>query len=166
MVDSPYCLRYVAFGGFSLFSKLIKFFTRSRYSHIAIQLSDQLLIEAWKKGRVAYWDYSTFSNHTHNTPYAVYSLPVTETIYNKAIDFYTYLADRKVLYNYLGVLGFVIPVFTSNGGYFCSEGCWEGLVFADRDTFGKIPGWKVSPDIFINLITVRGATIVEEGYTP
>lgn len=166
MVDSPYYLRYVAFEGLSLFSKLVKFFTRSKYSHIAVQLSDQLLIEAWKKGGVICWDYSTFSRHTPGTPYVVYALPVTETVYNKAVDFYTYLADRRMPYNYLGVLGFVLPIFTSNGGYFCSEGCWEGLVFADRCMFGGVPGWKVSPDMFVNLITVRGATIIESGYTP
>jgi len=155
-------LEFVGFKGVSLFSKFVKFFTRGDYSHIAVLLSDGELIEVWKRSSGVYWDYSTLQNHTKGTPYEVYSLPVSSEVAEKALSFYRYLALRRIPYNYLGVIGFVIPVFTSNGGYFCSEGCWEGLAFASPD-FRDIEGWRVSPTTFIKLIRLRGAELVHTG---
>lgn len=42
-------LKFVAFKGVSKSSKIIKFFTWSEYSHIAVLLQDNTLIEAWGK---------------------------------------------------------------------------------------------------------------------
>jgi hypothetical protein len=80
------------------------------------------------------------------------------------MHFYRYLADRKFPYNYLGVIGFVLPFFTSNGGFFCSEGCWEGLVFAGIAP-ADIPGWKVPPDRFEDQIRLLGASLVQVNKT-
>lgn len=160
-----YEIKFIAFKGLSTFSKLVKFFTRGEYSHIAVLRDDNSLIEVWKRPnkKLAYWGFSTLRNHTKNTPYEIYCLPVKETVYEKALLFYEYLAYRNVVYNYLGVIGFIIPFFTSNGGYFCSEGCWEGLVFADRETFGCIKGWSVSPTHFVNIIQTHGAQLMYQG---
>jgi len=155
-------LEFVCFKGISIFSKLVKFFTRGEYSHVAVLLSKGDLIEVWKQRGGVYWDFSTLQSHTKGTPYEVYSLPVEDDVANNALAFYRYLALRRVPYNYLGVIGFVIPVFTSNGGYFCSEGCWEGLAFASSN-FRDIEGWRVSPTTFVQLIKLRGAELVYAG---
>ena len=154
-------LHFVLFEGISFLSKGIRFFTRSNYSHAAVWDKEKdRLIEAWGSVPHVHWRYSEFSAHTPGTPYEIWELKVKEEQYEKAIHFYRWLADRQFPYNYLGVIGFVLPFFTSNGGFFCSEGCWEGLVFAGIAP-KDIPGWKVSPDRFKEQIELLGATLLE-----
>jgi len=158
-------LRFVLFRGISLLSKSIRFFTRSNYSHAAIlDKEKQKLIESWSSIPHVHWRYSDFSAHTPGTPYEIWELPVEDEQYERAMHFYRWLADRKFPYNYLGVIGFVLPFFTSSGGFFCSEGCWEGLVFAEIAP-KDIPGWKVSPDRFKEQIELLGAKLVRKGVT-
>ena len=116
------------FDGLSFLSKGIKLWTRSKDSHSAVlDYEKGCLIEVWGGLLHVYWRYSDFSAHTPGTPYEVWELQVKDEQYEKAMSFYRWLADRKFPYNYLGVIGFVLPIFISNRGFFCSEGCWEGL---------------------------------------
>ena len=45
-------MKILAYQGKSLISKAIRFQTRSKYSHIAVELNDGSVIEAWHKGGV------------------------------------------------------------------------------------------------------------------
>ena len=158
-------LKFVNFDGLSFLSKSIKLWTRSKDSHTAVvDYEKGCLIEAWGSLLHVHWRYSDFSAHTPGTPYEVWELQVEDEQYERAMNFYRWLADRKFPYNYLGVIGFVFPFFTSNGGFFCSEGCWEGLVFAGVAP-KNIPGWKVSPDRFKEQIELLGAHLVKKGKT-
>ncbi len=152
-------LKFVAFKGVSKLSNIIKFFTRSEYSHIAVLLQDNTLIEAWGKIPDVKWMYSSFKAHTVGTPFDVYGIELARKEEELAIRFYKFLAETNVRYNWLGVVGFVLPFFTSSGGYFCSEGCWEGLRFASRE-FWHTEGWKVSPDLFVRLILAHGGELL------
>lgn len=155
-------LEFVLFDGISPLSKAIKFFTRSNFSHAAVHLGSGELIEAWGTLAGVWWDYSFIETHTPGTRYELWGLEVPNKAYDLAVEFYRFLAERKFPYNYLGVIGFVLPFFTSNGGFFCSEGCWEGLVFAGVAP-KDIPGWKVSPDRFRDQLQLLGAEKIGEG---
>lgn len=152
------------FEGLSPLSKLIKFFTRSTFSHVAVFDKEKgCLIEAWgniKHG--VYWQYSSLKKHTEGTPYEIYSIEVNKKQYKEAMRFYRFLADRCFPYNYIGVIGFVLPFFTSNGGFFCSEGCYEGLAFSGFAP-KEVPGWKFSPDGFYNFLLSKNAKLIERG---
>lgn len=155
-------LYYAAFKGHSFYSKVIKFFTRSEYSHIAIVTDIDTLdtIEAYAHGSICntHWRYYNVYKHSPGTPVEIYQLEVEPEQYDLAMRFYHYLAKTQFAYNWLGVIGFVIPVFTSNGGFFCSEGAVEGLRFA-----GVIDeqGWRISPADFVVILRILGATLVK-----
>lgn len=153
----------------------IRFFTRSKYTHTgfihpgSVTVTAPILIEAFpskiapcknKYGQSTTWfsipllkhlikpfdtswKFTSIYDHSESV-----DLVKVEVALPKAILinlFYEYLAVTRRSYNFLGVIGFVIPLFISNGGYFCSEGIWEAFRFVD-DSLRKIPGWKLSPD--------------------
>jgi hypothetical protein len=92
----------------------------------------------------ASWKFTDINDRNgQNVVFAKIELPAPNALVS--IAFYEYLAISRRPYNYLGVIGFVLPIFVSNGGYFCSEGIWEGIRFSDA-RLSSIPGWKLSPD--------------------
>lgn len=130
-LDADYYLDYVQFRGISPLSKLIKFFTRSKYSHTAIMLPDGRLVEAWNHngGPGIYWGHSDFEKHTRGTQYDVFRLPVTKRNRDCSLSYYRGLALNHWPYNYVGVLGFVFhSVRGSRKGLFCSEGAVTPLL--------------------------------------
>mgnify|MGYP001626209872 FL=1 len=147
---------YVAFDSNTFIGKAIKFFTRSTLSHIAI-LTDDKLIEPWGNLFDIHWRFSKFSYHKNSTAY-IYELKLSEEQESLAKRFYTWLAESEMPYNYFGVIGFIIPAFISNGGYFCSEGAWDGLKFAGIKNEAK--GYQVNPEIFVSLIQGLGAKLI------
>ena len=158
-------LYFGLFEGKSIYSKLIKFYTRSSISHVAVLLDIEpgsyKTIEVYPNGSLCktYWNYFSLLDHSPGTVVHIYELPVSQDQYNLAMRFYHYLAQNQTAYNWFGIVGFVIPVFTSNGGYFCSEGAVEGLKFAGIiDT--SIKGWKINPDGFASLLKLIRASLV------
>jgi hypothetical protein len=149
------------FKGRSLFSRLINFWTRSEISHAGIILELEYpykTIEVYPNGSLCrtYWNYFTLLDHSVDTIVEVYKLNVSDQEYDYAMRFYNYLAKNNVPYNWFGVIGFVIPVFTSNGGYFCSEGVVEGLKFGGILS-DEIKGWKINPDMLKKLLITMKA---------
>lgn len=155
------------FEGRSIYSKLIKFWTRSNISHVGIILDLEpgtyRTIEVYPNGSLCrtYWNYFTLYDHNPGTVIHVWELPVSEKQYDYAMKFYHYLAQNKTPYNWFGVIGFVIPVFTSNGGYFCSEGAVEGLKFG-HIIDPEIKGWKINPDDFEQLLRLMNARHIKD----
>lgn len=142
---------------------VIKFFTRSSFAHTAIwDYENDVWIEP--SGKFNHWRFNSeyLATYKPSAYLEVYALNVEKKYYHYAMRFYRYLAEINCPYNWLGVIGFVLPFFTSNGGYFCSEGCWEGLRFA-KYVPSLIPGWKFSPDEFRDFLLTQRADELYSG---
>lgn len=170
MQEKNVYIYFALFNGYSIFSKLIKFFTRSNYSHVAYCYDEDdftKIIEVWSRSYnikdiiQTRWLFNSIHNHSPKTKIEIYRLSVTYEQAVKVKEFFYNLAMNKVGYNWLGVIAFVLPFWKkeTKKGYFCSEGCTEALKYA-----GIIPqsiqSWKYSPDEFLELISALGAEYV------
>jgi len=154
-------LRFVAFEGKSIASKLIKFHTRSsKYSHIAI-LVDGRLIEAWPHGKsMKSWiDYSDFNSHKPGTQYEIWGLSVPTKEYSYCVDAWTQMAEDKVKYDWWGILGFLLKRTKDvESKMFCSEMAIKPLVEIKKLT--SVKPFHISPEMFVCLIQAMGATLL------
>lgn len=153
--------RFVLFKGISWVSRLVRFWTRSEYSHVGYLASlDGRLIEAWNHPSGWCWDFSHFEAHKPGTPYEVWRLPQADGV--KLDQYFGELARRNIPWDLKGVLGFAFKCSDDRGALFCSEGCCEGLKAA-----GLLPGdfesWRITPVLFREILKVLGGEIVEEG---
>jgi len=151
-------IKFYAFKGKSFISRLIKFWTRGPYSHIAVEVDGQL-IEAWKFKDGLHWDYSSLSNHTPGTPYEVWvydGLTPEQERYCK--QFWTFLADIKAGYDFKGILGFVFKkVKDEQSKFFCSEGAiWPITKVKNWD---RVRPYRVDPTRFVEIIQAAGAKL-------
>jgi len=149
-------IRFLAFKGNSFISKLIKFWTRDEYSHIAYLSLDNQIIECWKFDfpLKIYWDFSSLKNHNKNTIIEIWSKEVDG---NKAIlldNFMKSLAYKKVKYDWLGLFGFVIKCSDDKNRLFCSEGCAMGLV--KSNIWPQLKTELIHPGYFVQLLKVSG----------
>jgi hypothetical protein len=149
-------IQFIFFEGKSLLSQLVKFFTRSNFSHVAYLHPDGYLIEAWPENSRnllgAKWRISSFDDHTKGTRYKIVSKETDKSIRVK--ELFEFVSFQRVPYDYLGLISFVIPFRLSiNGHWFCSEGCYEVLRYVGLMPL-EIPGWKMNPDDFYNLLEV------------
>ena len=147
-------VRFVAFKGQSLVSRVIRFVTRSKdYSHIAYLSLNNQLIECWptKNNKYQHWAYSKFENHKKNTSYEIWEFNVGKFQARYIDDEMHKLALCRVKYDWLGCLGFVFKlVKDSKTRMFCSEGCISPIVKVFN--WNKITPSHVSPQDFIELI--------------
>jgi hypothetical protein len=154
MSKSNYFIRVIFFEGKSLFSKIVRFFTRSNFSHVAFLLNDNKdLLEAWIIDKQFKWGKTNITNHTPGTPYVVIDIPVSKKVYDRYLEITEFIDYCKIPYDILGVIAFVIPFkLKINGRWFCSEGVYEVLKYLGilaSDT----PGWKISPDNLYTILT-------------
>ena len=164
---------FILFSGISWTSKLIKFWTRSKRSHaafvnpdvfdmsIASLYKDNALIEAWNRPKEPIWKtrciYSSLRNHKPKTPFTLYKLEVTEKQVNKIYEFQHTCAFLEIPYDWKAIVGFVLPMKLKKDGYlFCSEKECLSLKYAGV-LKTDIPCWKMSPDLFEDLLITKGA---------
>jgi len=164
--------------GLSWTSTLIKFWTRSKRSHaffINPEIFDgtveslykpQSIIEAWTPKGEPLWKtrviYSSLHNHTPGTPFTVYELEVNRTQYQKALDFQHTCAYLGIPYDWKAIVSFVIPFKLKRNGYlFCSEKECLCLKFIGKLS-EDVPCWKMSPDLFEDLLLSLGAKKVAD----
>lgn len=156
------CLRYAAFKGTSLVSRIIRFWTRSEYSHIAYMTADGELIECFNHRPWSIrWGLvdPPFKHHAPGTPCEIWELPVDEAVALRVDEFMHMLAEAEAPYDWLAVLGFVFKwKKEENGKYFCSEGCAAPLC---TELEWTLPPWRISPDTFVALIRASGAVLVD-----
>jgi len=156
--------RWVFFKGISVFSKAIKFWTRSQYSHVAYLLNDTTLIEVWGSDpfRIC-WDFVTppFAKHEPRTPIEIWSLDLPIDEYLVVDKFMRKLALQKAPYDWLGVFGFILKLEKhKRQGYFCSEGCTAALCKAKN--WQTIKPHHISPVSLLNLIEAMGGKKEQE----
>jgi hypothetical protein len=159
-------LYYMAFRHDGPLSRLIRFCTRSDYSHIAIctDVASMTLIEPWAHngGVRQWWDYSDLRAHTPGTRFEIWELPVTPDLHRYAMDFYHLLAVNRRRYDWRGVIGFEVQFIKQHSrGFFCSEGAiWPISHFCKYD---RIKPERVSPADFVGLIQAMGGKCLMTG---
>lgn len=119
-------IKILGYQGVSWVSKIIRWQTRSKYSHIAIMLPDKTTIEAWMvggdrwlKGKVVHRD--NFSiGHTDGTKVTVFDIVDPEFDDIKALEYLFKQVGKP--YDWKSVLRFLTHLPASvNGKLFCSE---------------------------------------------
>jgi len=157
-------LSYIAFYGKTFVSKLIKFWTRSKYSHIAVYTQDEKiageLIEVWPGSKKflkfkMFWDYSFFRRHKKGTKFELWELEVSEEEYDYCMGQYIGYAIKKIPYDWKAIFGFLFKYKKdSRKGKMCSEGCITPFV-----EFRKLTNMNPShqsPQDFIKIIESFG----------
>lgn len=120
-------MKILAYRGKSLVSKAIRFQTRSPYSHIAVELDDGSVIEAWHKGGVVHRKHYR-EGHTPGTPVDFYEISGDFDI-EEAERFLKMQVGLK--YDFVSVFRFVSRRKSpSNKKYFCSELAEYAFMFA------------------------------------
>ena len=134
-------IKILQFQGVSLISRLIRFQTRSKYSHTALLTSNDTVIEAWHKGGVQEVE-SPSTLHTAGTVVDVFDF--TWKVDAEAIEEFA----RKQIgcrYDFLAILRFLSRrSYAENDRWFCSE-----LIASACERAGSslvnLPASQVSP---------------------
>jgi hypothetical protein len=138
VVDS-YLPTVLLFRGRGILSSLIRWQTRSAYSHAAIHLGDGAIIESWQGAGVRRTWLRDWSNVTQ---FGVRGM--TGAQWRRAIDFAE--AEIGAGYDYLGVVRFVsrrrLPL---NERWFCSELVFAALEAAGVRLLERTEAAEVSP---------------------
>lgn len=139
-------MKLALYRGTSLVSRLIRWQTRSVYSHAAMLMDDDTVYEAWHRGGVSHAPTLGF-NHSPGTMVELYTFFATDDQLAKIEAFLKSQVGCK--YDWLSVIRFVTRFRTTDGSksrWFCSE-----LVFAALDAAGIPPLSRIEP----HLITPR-----------
>lgn len=155
-------LKFVAFRGKSVVSRLIRYFTRSpEYSHIAVLVPKMknTLIEAWNhEGGMKQWtDFSAIKQHSPGTRYEIWTLEVSEDVYKHCTNYYGHHAQQKTPYDYRGIIGFILKktVKQNKKKLFCSELAITPL--AEAREWDKVIPSHIDPGNFVDIIQAAGA---------
>lgn len=113
-------IRIAQYKGKSLTSKLIKFVTWGKYSHTAIMLEDDLIVEAWQGSNSVRIIKSLSDGHKPGTEVDIYSVRMGK---NQEKIFRKFVLDQVgVPYDYWGIHGFLWRKNRQNpNNWFCSE---------------------------------------------
>lgn len=150
-------MKILAYRGKSWISKMIRWQTRSKYSHIAIELNDGSVIEAWHIGGVAH-NKSFRTVHTKGTPVDVFSInkPFDEI---EAEAFLLEQIGKK--YDFGSIARFMSRRDEPHDDkWFCSELSLDGIAKGGLNLLERIPFSHVSPgqeitSPFLGLIETR-----------
>ena len=136
-------MRILLYQGISLKSRFVRFQTRSKYSHAALELTDMTVVEAlFMKGVVRANSFET--NHTHGTKVDVFSINDVNFNHVEAEQSAIVDARAQIPYDNLSILRFLSHTpARENGKYFCSEHvlekCLVGGVTLQRGDTAQMP---------------------------
>lgn len=120
-------MRLLFYQGLSLPSRVIRFVTRSEYGHVAVELNNGTVVEAWRKGVTNSPNYGTF--HTPGTIVDVFE--VTSNYDYAKLEAYL-LAQVGKKYDFMSVFRFLSKQPPKNNDIlFCSEVISEGFIQAE-----------------------------------
>lgn len=131
--------------GKSFFSKCIRLFNWSEYSHAAWIDDDGSVYQAWKDGVTH--DKSLSDGHTPGTVVDIFWMPgETPEIRVLVREFLRSQLGKK--YDKLGILGFVVRATRLNrkAKWFCSELVSEAYAYAGQPLL-RLPSYKVYPGL-------------------
>lgn len=119
-------MKILCYRGKSIVSRLIRFQTRSKYSHVAVMLDDGSMVEAWHKGGVLHRD-DPFDGHSPGTLIDVYGI---QSHYDpqRVQDYLQAQLGKK--YDWWSVARFVSRRHAKkNNRLFCSELALEAFAY-------------------------------------
>jgi uncharacterized protein YycO len=150
-------MRILAYQGVSWISKAIRTFTRSRYSHIAVQLPNDSVIEAWHVGGVSHTQHPG-ANHTPGTVVDVFKVVRTHLDERLAEAFLR--AQVAKPYDYWSVMAFLSRTRPSKGDrWFCSELAEEALRRGGAYILRGDPGTHSPRDLTLSPLLMHIDTI-------
>jgi hypothetical protein len=133
--------------GVSPISRLIRWQTRSVYSHAAFyDFRTGLIFEAWSKGGVQGW-IDPAKHHTPGTEIDFFRLRQDLTPDEvRTLDLYLATQQGKP-YDYLGVLRFLTRTAPRrpDSAWFCSELVYQALLIVGRTLFVRVDPYKIAP---------------------
>ena len=137
-------MRILGYRGKSWISKVIRWQTRSKYSHIAIELHDGSVVEAWHIGGVAH-NRSFRSVHTKGTKVDVFAIEGMSDLYESAVRAFLMKQVGKK-YDFGSIAKFLSRrAERHDNKWFCSELAMEGIAAGGVDLLKRIPASHVSP---------------------
>ncbi len=111
-------MKILAYQGISFVSRLIRWQTRSIYSHVAVELPNGTMIEAWHKGGVIHRE-DFHEGHTTGTKVTVFSVNAD---FNRAEVMDYLLSQVGQKYDFKSVFRFLTRrMAPNNSAKFCSE---------------------------------------------
>ena len=150
-------MKILAYRGISWISKAIRWQTRSKYSHIAIELNDGSVIEAWHIGGVKQ-NASFRTVHSLKTKVDVFEI-TGKYDEKKVLEFLKMQLGHK--YDFRSIIRFITRKSSKiSPKWFCSELACEAFREGGLDLLSRITSSHVSPrDIgvspLLNLIDTR-----------
>lgn len=135
-------MKVLLYQGVSVISKIIRWQTRSQYSHAAVELEDGSVIEAWHRGVEHVKDFRT--NHTNGTIVDVFGIKAPPENIKKAELNFKKQVGRK--YDFQGVANFLTREDANvDERLFCSESTMTGFNDAGIFLLERIKPNLVSP---------------------
>jgi len=138
-------MRLAFYKGKSLVSRLIRWKTRGKYSHVAIMFDDGRILEAWHAPSSVRWIKSLCDGHTAETPVDIFTItPDLDEV--AAIEF----AQRQVgkEYGFLKILKFLTNTSGDNPDTrICSEIALAVARAGGVDLLARVGAYKVSPSM-------------------
>jgi len=169
--SEPYQIRVIFFEGLSLISKLIRWFTRSKFSHVGFDLDNYYRVEAWENTRNkrfgifgAKWQLTTSSFHTRGTPYTILAKEVKFDLYIEYLKVLDFICQAGLPYDWMEIIKFITKGKESepNGKFVCSTGTCFILQYLDVLP-SEIPYWRQSPEDVYELCLANGFRVIEKG---
>ena len=113
-------IQIAQYKGKSLTSRIIRFITWSEYSHTAIILAEDTIVEAWEGCNQVRIVSSLSEGHTAGTTVDIYDIRMGTKQEEKFREFIAEQVGKK--YDYWGILGFLRRRDLERGeSWFCSE---------------------------------------------
>ena len=140
----------VNFSNKDFVSRLIRFWTRGRYSHSAVLFPDGKLLEVWPFNQKK-WEYVTLlTNHDQDEEITVFEVFLGNH-YKDIKQMYDQLVGKA--YDWRAIIGFVLKLKKGNRNkYFCSEGSVTPIKKFFEWTY--IDPEYVSPERLVELLDV------------
>ena len=152
-------MKILAFKGKSWVSRAIRWQTRSIYSHIAVQLGDGTVIEAWSKGGVVHRE-SFRDGHTPGTKVDVFTInPISNFDEQAAKDYLLAQIGKK--YDFGSVLRFLSRRKSkANNKFFCSELAESALLAGGCRLLNGNPSEHAPAHTAMSPLLTRGPEII------
>jgi hypothetical protein len=131
--------------GRSFVSRLIKWVTWGKFSHVAVILDDGRILEAWHNPSAVRWIKHLGEGHEPGTSVELFDLPELPHLGAAEV-----LAQASIgaKYDFWGILGFVLRRRTHNRRkWFCSELAATICKVGGVDLIARTPPWKISPSM-------------------
>jgi len=139
-------IKIAQYKGKSWVSKAIKFVTRGQYSHTAIMLADDCIVEAWEGSNSVRVITSLADGHKLGTPVDIYSVRMGAEQERVFREFVIAQVDKK--YDYWGIFGFLRRKDLQRGeSWFCSELFAAGCEKAGVTLLKNVRPSQVSPSM-------------------